>query len=88
MPAFTTIENMYADGIANIIGPQLAGGIFILFFFGIIFLKGLPGMAKIAIGVPVLFIGFSIMGIADFNVLLVIGLGMLFTYALWRVFSR
>ena len=86
--ALGSIEQLYTNGVASIMPPELAGAIFIFFFLGIVFLRNMPTIVKIVIGVPSLFIGFSIMGIISFNVLFAIGLGMLFVFALWKLFNR
>jgi len=85
--AFQAITDLYANGLGNIISPPLAGALFVFFFLGIVFLRGIPTSAKVVIGLPALFIGFALLA-SDFVVLLTVGLGVLFMYALWKMFGN
>jgi hypothetical protein len=84
--ATSGIEGMFTTGIAAIISPELAGMLFILFFLGIIFLRGLPTTAKVAIGIPALLLGLWMMASPSITALFVLGLGVLFIYAIWKMF--
>ena len=85
--AMQSITDLYTNGLATIIDPTMAGALFVLFFIGIIFLRNLPTTAKVAIGLPALFIGFALIS-PDFIVLFTLGISMLFVFALWKMFGN